>query len=75
MLIHPITGESGPSQISVGLGDVVTDFDKRGLPFRRQDEYASPNYYSNVLQAGANGKIEVEMSASTCICSDGAIFC
>jgi hypothetical protein len=35
------------------------------LPFRKEDEYASANYYSTVLDAGKNGKIEAEMTAST----------
>lgn len=56
-------GESGPAQIFAGLGNVVTDFEKRGLDFDRADEYASANYYRNVLQA-PHGNIEVEMSAS-----------
>jgi hypothetical protein len=58
-----VTGESGPAQISAGLGEMITDFEKRGLPFKRQDEYASANYYSNVLDAGSNGMIEAELTA------------
>ena len=58
-------GESGPSQISPGLGHVETDFAKRGLPFNKEDEYASANYYRNVLNAKA-GFIEAEMTASGC---------
>ncbi|WWD16987.1 hypothetical protein CI109_101423 [Kwoniella shandongensis] len=58
-------GESGPAQISGGLGQVVTDFEARGLPFSREDEYASANYYRNLLDAGKEGKIEVEMTASS----------
>lgn len=62
-------GESGPVEISPGLGTaIVTDFDKRGLPFKGEDEYASANYYRNLLDAGDNGEIEVEMSASTFPC-------
>lgn len=57
-------GESGPSQISAGLGAVVTDFDERGLLFKKEDEYASPNYYSNILDAEQEGSLFVEMSAS-----------
>ncbi|ORY26128.1 glycosyl hydrolase family 92-domain-containing protein [Naematelia encephala] len=57
-------GESGPSQISAGLGAVVTDFDKRGLPFQRSTEYASANYYTNVLDAGV-GDIFAEMTATS----------
>lgn len=56
-------GESAPFQVAAGLGDVVTDFHQRGLEFKRKDEYASQNYYSNVL-SGAGGKIEAELSAS-----------
>lgn len=56
-------GESGPVQVAVGLGDVVIDFHKRGLRFKRSDEYASQNYYSNVLR-GAHGAIEAELAAS-----------
>jgi len=41
----------------------VTDFEERGLPFKKDDEYASANYYSNVLDAGKEGKIFAEMSA------------
>ena len=59
-----IIGESGPSQISAGLGTVVTDFETRGLPFKRENEYASSNYYSNVLDAGKEGDIVAEMTAS-----------
>ncbi|OWZ72964.1 hypothetical protein AYX14_01548 [Cryptococcus neoformans] len=59
-------GESGPIEISPGLDTtIVTDFDKRGLPFKREDEYASANYYRNLLDAGDNGEIEVEMSATS----------
>lgn len=56
-------GESGPAQIAAGLGRVVADFEKRGLDFDRKDEYASANYYRNVLKA-KDGAVEVEMSAS-----------
>jgi hypothetical protein len=55
-------GESGPAQIGVGLGNVVTDFDARGLAFDRRDEYASANYYRNILR-GKEGTVEAEMSA------------
>jgi hypothetical protein len=55
-------GESGPAQIAAGLGPVTTDFEQRGLPFDRDNEYASANYYSNVLYA-EDGQIGVEMSA------------
>ncbi|ADV23805.1 alpha-1,2-mannosidase [Cryptococcus gattii E566] len=59
-------GESGPVEISPGLGTtIITDFDKRGLPFKREDEYASANYYRNLLDAGDNGEIQVEMSATS----------
>ncbi|KIR34315.1 alpha-1,2-mannosidase [Cryptococcus deuterogattii MMRL2647] len=59
-------GESGPVEISPGLGTIiVTDFDKRGLPFKREDEYASANYYRNLLDARDNGEIQVEMSATS----------
>ncbi|WVQ99719.1 hypothetical protein IAU59_006861 [Kwoniella sp. CBS 9459] len=57
-------GESAPSEISAGLGEPITDFQQRGLPFNREDEYASPNYYRNILDAGNQGKIQVEMSAT-----------
>ena len=57
-------GESGPAQISAGLGTVKTNFEDRGLPFDKADEYASANYYRNVLDAGSEGKIEAEMTAS-----------
>ncbi|BEI84098.1 hypothetical protein CcaverHIS002_0407020 [Cutaneotrichosporon cavernicola] len=57
-------GESGPVQLGVGLGDVVTDFHGRGLEFDRRDEYASQNYYSNVLQS-KHGNIEAEMAATS----------
>ncbi|KLT38965.1 hypothetical protein CC85DRAFT_266218 [Cutaneotrichosporon oleaginosum] len=57
-------GESGPVQVGVGLGDVVTDFQRRGLKFRRKDEYASQNYYSNVLR-GKHGLIEAELAATS----------
>lgn len=50
---------------SASLGTVVTGFDERGLPFRKEDEYASANYYSNILDAGKNGKIHAEMTASS----------
>jgi hypothetical protein len=46
---------------------VVTDFAARALQFNKKDEYASANYYSNVLDAGANGNIYAEMSASRCV--------
>ncbi|KAK8864700.1 hypothetical protein IAR55_001952 [Kwoniella newhampshirensis] len=58
-------GESGPAQISAGLGNVVTDFEARGLPFKKEDEYASANYYSNALDAGEHGSIQVEMTAAS----------
>ncbi len=58
-------GESGPVQVAVGLGAVVTDFEKRGLDFARADEYASQNYYSNILRS-RHGNIEAEMAASEC---------
>lgn len=56
-------GESGPVQIATGLGEVVTDFDARGLSFDKRDEYASPNYYSVGLK-GADGSINAELAAS-----------
>ncbi|OCF43056.1 hypothetical protein I317_03150 [Kwoniella heveanensis CBS 569] len=58
-------GESAPSEISAGLGEPITDFHQRGLPFERKDEYASPNYYRNLLDAGDQGKIRVEMTATS----------
>ncbi|WWC69881.1 uncharacterized protein I206_103824 [Kwoniella pini CBS 10737] len=58
-------GESGPVEIHGSLGEVLTDFDKRGLSFRREDEYTSPNYYRNLLDAGEKGKVEIEMTASS----------
>ncbi|KAK4690007.1 hypothetical protein P7C73_g123, partial [Tremellales sp. Uapishka_1] len=57
-------GESGPAQISAGLGRLKTSFEDRGLHFRRENEYASQNYYSNLLE-GVEGQIGVEMSASS----------
>ncbi|GMK53915.1 hypothetical protein CspeluHIS016_0105010 [Cutaneotrichosporon spelunceum] len=57
-------GESAPVQLAPGLGDVVTDFHGRGLAFRRADEYASQNYYSNILR-GRHGRIEAEMAATS----------
>lgn len=59
-------GESGPVQVAAGLGEVVTDFERRGMEFKRRDEYASQNYYSNVL-SGPGGIVEAEMTASECI--------
>jgi hypothetical protein len=59
-----ILGESGQSVVSVGLGEVVTDFDKRGLRFYREREYASPNYYRTLLNDEKRGHILAEMSAS-----------
>ncbi|WVQ67420.1 uncharacterized protein L199_005616 [Kwoniella botswanensis] len=59
-------GESGPVEIHASLGEVITDFEKRGLTFKREDEYASPNYYRNLLDAGNNkGELEIEMSATS----------
>ncbi|RSH89012.1 hypothetical protein EHS25_002674 [Saitozyma podzolica] len=58
-------GESGPAQLSAGLGEVETEFEARGLSFRKEDEYASANYYSNVLDAGEHGKIQAELAASS----------
>ncbi|WVW84279.1 hypothetical protein I302_106309 [Kwoniella bestiolae CBS 10118] len=59
-------GESGPVEIHASLGEVITDFAQRGLSFKREDEYASPNYYRNLLDAGdVKGKVEIEMSASS----------
>ncbi|WWC62224.1 uncharacterized protein I303_104819 [Kwoniella dejecticola CBS 10117] len=58
-------GESGSVEIHASLGRVITDFQKRGLPFKRKDEYASANYYRNLLDAGQDGKVEIEMSASS----------
>jgi hypothetical protein len=57
-------GESGPVQIAAGLGRVVTDFQARALPFNKEDEYASANYYSNILDVGTESHIKAEMSAS-----------
>lgn len=57
-------GESGPVQVMAGHGTVVTDFDKRALTFKREDEYASPNYYSNVMDLGEGDKLGLEMSSS-----------
>jgi hypothetical protein len=59
-----ILGESGQSVVSAGLGEVVTDFDKRGLRFYREREYASPNYYRTLLNDEKRGHILAEMSAS-----------
>ncbi|KAL7422033.1 hypothetical protein Q5752_003806 [Cryptotrichosporon argae] len=56
-------GESGPVQLAAGVGDVVTDFEARGLPFGKADEYASANYYANLLDTG-RGKLGVELSAT-----------
>lgn len=58
-------GESGPAQLSAGLGRVVTEFHARGLSFRREDEYASGNYYVNTLRA-EEGTIRAELTASEC---------
>jgi hypothetical protein len=58
-----IKGESGPVQISPGFGELETTFESRGMDFRRSDEYASANYYSNILRA-AGGNIKAEMTAS-----------
>jgi hypothetical protein len=44
---------------------VETEFEARGLSFRKEDEYASANYYSNVLDAGEHGKIQAELAACT----------
>jgi DNA phosphorothioation-dependent restriction protein DptG len=57
-------GESGPAQLAVGLGEVITDFHARGLPFDRTDEYASINYYENVLQAADGDRIRAQLTAS-----------
>lgn len=65
-------GESGPVQVAAGLGDVVTDFDKRGMRFERKDEYASQNYYSNVLR-GKHGRVDAELSASESLCMGGEV--
>lgn len=43
----------------------MTDFDSRGLPFDKADEYASINYYENVLQAGED-RIRTQLTASKC---------
>ena len=60
-------GESGPAQISIGLGGIETDFEKRALPFDKRNEYASANYYSNLLHA-PGGDIFTELAASkSCI--------
>lgn len=56
-------GESGPVQVMAGHGEVETDFDKRALPFKRENEYASVNYYSNVLALNKEDNIGVELSA------------
>ncbi|WVR06761.1 hypothetical protein IAU60_003796 [Kwoniella sp. DSM 27419] len=58
-------GESAPTEVSAGLGDPITDFNARGLPFNREEEYASPNYYRNLLNAGEKGSIEVEMTSTS----------
>lgn len=43
---------------------MVTDFEARGLPFYRDREYASVNYYRTLLDDEKNGHILAEMSAS-----------
>ncbi|WVQ79626.1 hypothetical protein IAT38_001726 [Cryptococcus sp. DSM 104549] len=59
-------GESAPFEISPGLGTSSAGYDEtRGLPFKREDEYASANYYRNVMDAGDDGSIEVEMTATS----------
>jgi hypothetical protein len=63
-ILTTCAGESGPVQISAGLGSVLTDFNARGLPFDKSDEYASINYYENTLKAGDAARIRAQMTAS-----------
>ncbi|WRT66686.1 uncharacterized protein IL334_003646 [Kwoniella shivajii] len=59
-------GESGPTEMHASLGEIITDFSERGLSFDKKDEYASTNYYSNVLDAGSNkGTIEIEINVAS----------
>ena len=64
-------GESAPISVSAGVGgDVVVDFEKRGLDVLRRgdgqkNEVASVGYYNVLLDDGHGGSIMIEQTAST----------
>ncbi|ODN72681.1 hypothetical protein L202_08120 [Cryptococcus amylolentus CBS 6039] len=58
-------GESAPLEVSPSLANTPKVlFDDRALPFDRSDEYASPNYYRNLLK-DEGGHVEAELTASS----------
>lgn len=62
-------GESAPISLCPGVGDVVVDFEKRGLSVVRdglgeKKEVVSVSYYSVELEDGQGGTIFVEQTAS-----------
>ncbi|TYJ52195.1 hypothetical protein B9479_007210 [Cryptococcus floricola] len=58
-------GESAPLEISPSLATTPQVlFADRALPFERSEEYASVNYYRNLLK-DEGGRVEVELTASS----------
>jgi len=60
-------GESAPISICPGVGNVVVDFQKRGLKKSSGDgkrEVVSVGYYSVDLEDGHGGSVLVEQTAS-----------
>ena len=63
-------GESSPISVSVGVGDIIVDFEKRGLDVLRGDdgqknEVISVSYYNVQLDDAHGGSILIEQTAST----------
>lgn len=57
-------GESAPISVCPGVGNVVVDFQKRGLKKNGSDEVVSVGYYSVELEDGHGGSVFVEQTAS-----------
>jgi len=62
-------GESAPISLCPGVGDVVVDFEKRGLSVVKdglgeKKEVVSVSYYSVELEDGHGGTVFVEQTAS-----------
>ena len=57
-------GESGTVVVGVGIGDVRTQFEDRGMKFSHDDEVVTPSYYSVNLNTENGKQIFAEQSAS-----------
>lgn len=58
-------GDYGYVTVMPQVGSLRTSPDARKLPFSRSSQTARPDFYSVSLDAGANGKIHAEMTATT----------